>query len=104
MLFPDNFRNTRIACSDVEINLLQGGEGPPLLLLHGYPHTHVMWHLVAPLLAPHFHVICPDLRGYGDSCKPVGLPGHANYAKRVMAEDMVAVMQALGYQRFFVAG
>ncbi len=104
MLFPDTFTQINIKTADAEINLVQGGSGPPLLLLHGYPQTHVMWHRVAPILAQHFHVICPDLRGYGDSSKPQGEPDHSNYAKRVMAQDMVELMQTLGYEQFSVAG
>ena len=72
MLFGDNFENLQINTGAVEINLVHAGDGHPLLLLHGYPQSHVMWHAVAPQLAEHFHVICPDLRGYGDSSKPAG--------------------------------
>ncbi len=104
MLFPESFSQTRLSTRGAQINLVQGGSGPPLLLLHGYPQTHVMWHRVAPMLAQHFHLICPDLRGYGDSSKPQGAPDHSNYAKRVMAQDMVEVMQMLGYEQFYVAG
>lgn len=81
-----------------------GGAGkPPLLLLHGYPQTGAMWHLVAPALTSAFDVVCPDLRGYGRSDKPATDPAHMPYSKRVMAEDMVAVMQALGHEKFHVA-
>ncbi|WP_244483407.1 alpha/beta hydrolase [Mesorhizobium sp. 1M-11] len=80
------------------------GEGPPLLLLHGHPQTHVTWRKVAPTLARHFTVIAADLRGYGDSSKPSGGDDHINYSKRVMARDQVELMQALGFERFFVAG
>jgi haloacetate dehalogenase len=83
---------------------VQGGQGPPLLLLHGYPQTHACWHHIAPALTDHFTVLCPDLRGYGDSDKPAGDDDHHAYAKRTMAEDQVAVMRALGYQRFAVVG
>jgi haloacetate dehalogenase len=68
-----------------------------VLLLHGYPQTHAMWHKVAPRLAREYTVVCPDLRGYGDSSKPQGVPGHSNYSKRAMALDMVEVMESLGY-------
>lgn len=104
MRVSSDFSNARIHTGDVTINLSHGGNGPPLLLLHGYPQTHLMWHRVAADLARDFHVICPDLRGYGDSDKPVGGPEHANYAKRAMALDMVRVMETLGYTRFAVAG
>lgn len=77
---------------------------PPLLLLHGYPQTHVIWHKLAARLATRYRVVCPDLRGYGDSSKPVGEKDHANYSKRVMAQDMVDVMHALGHERFALVG
>lgn len=98
------FRTEHIKTSGAEIHLVHGGKGPPLLLLHGYPQTHAMWHLVAPELARSFHVICPDLRGYGDSSKPPSDAQHEPYSKREMARDMVEVMADLGYQRFAVAG
>lgn len=104
ILFGPHFRQARITTSSAVINLRHGGAGAPLLLLHGYPQTHAMWHRVAPRLASRFHVICPDLRGYGDSSKPAATADHATYAKRAMATDMVEVMQTLGYQRFAVAG
>lgn len=88
----------------ITINAVRGGAGPPLLLLHGYPQTHVMWHKVAPRLAERFSVVAPDLRGYGDSAKPPGDPAHQTYSKRAMAQDMVGLMGALGYERFAVAG
>jgi haloacetate dehalogenase len=81
-----------------------GGKGAPLLLLHGYPQTHVIWHKVAPVLAERFTVVAPDMRGYGASGKPPGGDGGVNYAKRVMAADQVAVMRALGYDSFYLAG
>ena len=94
----------RISTKGADIHVLIGGSGPPLLLLHGYPQTHVMWHRIAPRLAERFTVVCPDLRGYGDSAKPEGGPGHVNYSKRAMAQDQVEVMRALGFERFDVAG
>ena len=102
-LFP-GFEKRRIRTSSASINLEIGGEGPPVLLLHGYPQTHAMWHKVAPKLAREYTVVCADLRGYGDSSKPRGLPGHANYSKRAMALDMVEVMESLGYIAFHVVG
>ena len=86
------------------IHYATAGSGPPLLLLHGYPQTHAMWHRIAPALAERFTVVAADLRGYGDSFKPAQTEGAANYAKRVMAADMVAVMAALGHPRFMVCG
>ena len=96
--------------SDVEtrgavIRLVQGPlSGPPLLLMHGYPQTHAMWHKVAPALSERFTVVATDLRGYGDSAKPPTDAAHAPYSKRAMAEDQVQVMAALGFEEFFVAG
>jgi haloacetate dehalogenase len=81
-----------------------GGKGPPLLLLHGFPQTHATWHRVAQLLAPHFFLVMPDLRGYGDSGKPPDAPAHASYSKRAMAADMVELMRELGHERFAVVG
>jgi haloacetate dehalogenase len=97
----EDFNNERIAARDVSVNVRHGGAGPPLLLLHGYPQTHGMWHRVAPVLADRFTVVCPDLRGYGDSDKPAGGDPTA-YSKRAMAADQIAVMQALGFERFAV--
>jgi haloacetate dehalogenase len=94
----------RIDAGEVAINACYGGAGPPLLLLHGYPQTHVMWHRIAPALAERFTVVCPDLRGYGDSDKPPGGGDHGAYSKRTMALDQVAVMRHLGFERFAVAG
>ena len=102
-LFP-GFRKQRIPASGADIHCIVGGSGPPLLLLHGYPQTHVMWHRIAPRLAEHFTVVCSDLRGYGDSTKPEGGDRHINYSKRAMAQDQVHVMRTLGFQRFNLAG
>ena len=79
-----------------------GGSGPPLLLLHGHPQTHAMWHLVAPALARHFTVVMMDLRGYGDSIRPAGDADHAAYSKRAMSLDALAVMRHFGFERFGV--
>jgi haloacetate dehalogenase len=101
-LFP-HFRALQVEIDPtVTINAIVGGSGPPLLLLHGHPQTHAIWHRVAPRLAEHFTVVACDLRGYGDSSKPQGVPDHANYSKRAMAADMVAVMQSLGFATFRV--
>ena len=98
------FKRRKIRTSGATINLVHRGEGPPVLLLHGYPETHAMWHKVAPALARDYTVVCADLRGYGDSSKPKGLPDHSNYSKRAMAKDMVEVMAALGHHHFHVVG
>jgi haloacetate dehalogenase len=79
-------------------------DGPALLLLHGYPQTHAIWHKTAPRLSRRFNVVAPDLRGYGDSGKPPTTPDHMPYSKRVMAADQVALMRALGHERFHVVG
>jgi haloacetate dehalogenase len=102
-LFP-GFASRKIRTSGASINLKTRGQGDPVLLLHGYPQTHAMWHKVAPELSRGYTVVCPDLRGYGDSSKPKGLPDHANYSKRAMALDMAEVMSALGHERFHVVG
>ena len=99
-----SFRHQRIRSNGVTIHCAIAGNGPPLLMLHGYPQNHSMWHRVAPDLARDHSVVCADLRGYGDSSKPAGLPDHSNYSKRVMALDMVGVMRALGHERFHVIG
>ena len=103
-MLPDHFVEQDIAVDAMSIRISHGGEGSPLLLLHGYPQTRHMWHRVAPALARRHHVVCADLRGYGDSAKPPGGARQAAYAKRAMAGDMVSVMAALGYRRFAVAG
>jgi len=101
--FP-GFEQRRIKTSGAEINLVTGGSGPPLLLLHGYPQTHLMWRKVAPRLAADFTLVIPDLRGYGDSSKPAAGPDQAAYAKRALALDQVETMAALGFDKFRVAG
>jgi haloacetate dehalogenase len=100
----EGFDLSMIETGEVTIRARHGGSGPPLLLLHGHPQTHVMWHRVAPRLARDFTVVAPDLTGYGDSSKPQTTPDHAPYSKRAMARDQVAVMRQLGFEQFFVAG
>ncbi len=101
--FP-GFKTHLIDTGEVRIHCVSGGQGPPLLLLHGYPQTHLIWRDIALKLADHFTVVATDLRGYGSSDKPFGTDDHATYSKRVMAQDQVSVMQQLGHDSFFVAG
>ena len=100
----DGFEASLIDVEETSIFVRRKGDGPPLLLLHGFPETHAMWHRVAPRLAEAFTVVCADLRGYGASGKPPSAVDHAPYAKRAMARDMVRVMEALGFPRFGLAG
>ena len=100
----DGFKRETITANGVDIVLRHGGKGPPLLLMHGNPFTHLSWHKVAPQLAEEFTVVTPDLRGYGDSAKPDGGADHMAYSFREMALDQVGVMQALGFNRFYAAG
>ena len=100
----EGFERVRVETEGATIEGIRGGEGPPVLLLHGYPQTHAMWHLVAPLLAGAFTFVATDLRGYGDSSKPEGGKDHAGYSKRAMALDQVEVMRELGFDSFAVAG
>jgi haloacetate dehalogenase len=102
MFFPD-FTLEHVPVPGGTIRLRRGGSGPPLLMLHGNPQTHAMWHAVAPALARRFSVVCPDLRGYGGSFKPEATADHAPYAKRAMAQDFVDVMRHLGHEKFMVA-
>lgn len=103
-LYDATFEFERRRVNGVEIAVRRGGEGPPLLLLHGYPQTHAIWHRVAPRLARHYTLVMPDLRGYGDSAKPETDAAHAPYSKRAMAQDMRELMASLGHTRFFVCG
>jgi haloacetate dehalogenase len=100
----EGFTHARTEANGTAIDLMTAGSGDPVLLLHGYPQTRAMWHRVAPVLADHFTVVCPDLRGYGDSAKPPSDPTHEPYSKRVMARDQVELMRGLGFDRFAVVG
>jgi pimeloyl-ACP methyl ester carboxylesterase len=100
----EDFEAIQLQAEETGIFLRRFGSGPAVLLLHGFPQTHLMWRAVAPLLARRFTVICADLRGYGRSGCPASRPDHATYAKRAMANDMVSVMGKLGFPRFSIAG
>lgn len=102
-MFP-GFRLDLIDVGQVRLRVRHGGSGPPVVLLHGHPRTHATWHRVAPRLAETHTVVCPDLRGYGQSSKPPDEPGHVTYSKRAMATDVVGIMRALGHDRFAVVG
>lgn len=101
-MFSDFTRHDIDVGAGQRIHCVKGGSGPALLLLHGHPQTHAIWHKVAARLAERHTVIAADLRGYGDSTKPAGLPGHANYAKRIMALDQIALMRHFGFAHFDV--
>jgi haloacetate dehalogenase len=103
VFFP-GFAVTTVTTSGAVIHTVRGGSGPPLLLLHGHPQTHVMWHKIAGRLAERFTVVLTDLRGYGDSSKPPDGERHANYAPRAMALDQIEVMRSFGFERFAIAG
>ena len=96
----EGFALERIDVGDAVLRVRHGGSGPPVLLLHGHPRTHATWHRVAPLLASEYSVVCPDLRGYGESSKPTTTPDHEPYSKRAMARDCLRLMRALGHERF----
>ena len=98
----DDFKDVSATVDGVRIKAIQGGNGPALLLLHGHPQTHAIWHKVVPELTKHFTIVAADLRGYGDSGKPEGLPDHSNYSKRRMAQDQVDLMRTLGHESFAV--
>jgi len=99
-----NFRKQIVKNGDVNISVNVMGSGEPLLLIHGYPETHLTWHKIVPELAQRYTVICPDVRGNGGSDKPVGAPDHSNYSKRALASDMIAIMDELGFETFKVVG
>ena len=100
----EGFQTEMVGLDEATLRVTHGGSGPPLLLLHGAPQTHVTWYRVAPLLARDFTVIAPDLRGYGDSSKPPTTPDHEPYSKRAMARDMVELMARFGFEQFSLAG
>jgi haloacetate dehalogenase len=102
-LFP-GFELDHVVVGEATLRVRHGGSGPPLLLLHGHPQTHMMWHAIAPGLAEQFTVVAPDLRGYGESSKPASTPDHEPYSKRAMARDQVELMQHFGFERFSVCG
>jgi haloacetate dehalogenase len=103
-MYFDDFRLQTVASGDVALRVRHGGRGPAVVLLHGHPRTHATWHQVAALLSNRLTVVCPDLRGYGRSTAPPDAPRHAQASKRAMAADVVAVMDALGHERFAVVG
>jgi len=102
--FPAGFTRSQVQTAGAMINVVKGGDGPPVLLLHGAPQTHITWRLVGPQLAKNYTVIAPDLRAYGDSSKPADTPDHASYSKRAMAEDLVELMKHFGFNRYPVIG
>ena len=106
MAWFDGFEARHFEVNGSRVFARTGGrrDALPLLMLHGFPQTHAIWHRVAQALAPHFRLVLPDLRGYGDSAKPPGDADHANYSKRVMAQDMAALMTQLGHARFGLVG
>ena len=104
MDFFPGFRRQTVQTSGTSINVVSGGNGPPLLLLHGYPQTHILWRKLAPELSRNYTLVMPDLRGYGDSGKPAAGDKHINYSKRSMALDQVEVMESLGFRQFALVG
>ena len=101
--FP-GFQHLDVRTRGAIIRLRHGGSGPPLLLVHGNPQNHVCWYRIASRLAAHYHVILPDLRGYGDSSLPEPGADNVNFSFRAMAQDLLDIMDAFGYRQFFVAG
>jgi haloacetate dehalogenase len=100
----DGFTVERRRANGIDLNVRHGGKGTPLLLLHGFPQTHAIWHRIAPRLAEHHYLVMPDLRGYGDSDKPASTSDHVPYSKRTMALDVVELMRSFGFERFFACG
>lgn len=104
MQFFKNFKQEKVNLDGIEINFRHGGKGEALFLIHGYPQTHFMWHRIADELSKSYYVICPDLRGYGDSSKPKGENNHKNYSKKSMAKDIINLAKYLRVKNFYVAG
>ncbi|WP_019995321.1 alpha/beta fold hydrolase [Aureimonas ureilytica] len=100
----EGFRLERVVLTEATLRVRVGGSGPPLLLLHGHPRTHATWHRVAPVLAERFTVVCPDLRGFGESSKPADTPDHSGSSKRAKARDCVELMRHFGFDRFGLVG
>lgn len=100
----DGFSRWQVQLNDLSFKVIKGGEGSPVVLLHGYPQSHVIWRHLAPLLARSMAVVCLDLKGYGDSAAPTPLPDSSNYSKRQMAAEVVEIMKMLGYEKFSVVG
>jgi haloacetate dehalogenase len=100
----EGFTTSKIQTAGATIHAVSGGKGPPVLLLHGYPETYVLWHKIAPRLAENYTVVAADLRGYGDSSKPADGENHSGYSKRAMAQDQVEVMRHFGFEKFAVVG
>ena len=103
-MFPKIFQQQTVAINGIKLCVTTGGQGPALILLHGFPQTHLIWHRVAPALAQKFTLVMPDLRGYGNSAAPSGDAGHRCYSKREMARDIVALADHLGFEHFALAG
>ena len=103
-MFPKAFQQQTIAINGINLCVTTGGQGPALILLHGFPQTHLIWHRVAPALAQQFTLVMPDLRGYGNSAAPAGDAEHQCYSKREMARDIVALADHLGFEHFALAG
>jgi haloacetate dehalogenase len=100
----DGFQLEMIQLSSATLRVRHGGSGPAVLLLHGHPRTHTTWYRVAPLLAQHYTVVCPDLRGFGRSSKPISTPNHVESSKRAKAQDCIELMSQLGFERFSIVG
>lgn len=103
-MFPKKFQQQTISVNGIKLCVTTGGQGPALILLHGFPQTHIIWHRVAPSLAQQFTLVMPDLRGYGNSAAPAGDAGHRCYSKREMARDIVALADHFGFEHFALAG